>query len=202
MATPIETPEEQIRVDLPVEGMTCASCATRIGKGLNRIDGVSRADVNLATNRATVEFDPNRVVVADLRAKVESLGYHVPEPQPDEPDEDRTGPERVLQRRVVVAVVLTVPLLAISMVPPLMFTGWPWVAFALATPIVFYSGAGFHRAAIVNLRHGTATMDTLVSLGVLAAWTWSTVALLFLGAGSAAGMDAPPPPTAWVAWPG
>ncbi len=92
---------------------------------------------------------------------------------------------RTVTRRLVVAAVLTIPLVAISMIPPLMFDGWQWVAFALATPVVFFSGAGFHRAALVNLRHGSATMDTLVSMGTLAAWTWSTVALFFLGAAEA-----------------
>ena len=83
----------------------------------------------------------------------------------------------------MLAVVLTVPAVAVSMIPALQFSDWPWLAFALITPVVFVSGAGFHRAALANLRHGTATMDTLVSLGTLAAWGWSTVALFFLGAG-------------------
>jgi Cu+-exporting ATPase len=168
------------RIDLPVEGMTCAACATRIGKGLGKLDGVERADVNLAAARATVVFDPELVDPTALTAKIESLGYTVPEH--DRHDEAEAAYAKVLGRRLLVAAVLTVPTLLISMVPPLMFDGWQWVAFVLATPVVFYSGWGFHRAALVNLRHGTATMDTLVSMGTLAAWTWSTVALLFLGA--------------------
>ncbi len=173
------------RVDLPVEGMTCAACATRIGKGLGKLEGVERADVNLAAARATVVFDPAVVDADAFVAKIESLGYSVPE------DDDQAAAEaryvQVLTRRLVVAVVLTVPTLLISMVPPLMFDGWQWLAFALTTPVVFYSGWGFHRAALVNLRHGTATMDTLVSMGTLAAWLWSTVALLFLGAADTGG---------------
>jgi Cu+-exporting ATPase len=174
------------RIDLPVEGMTCAACAARIGRALSRVDGVERADVNLAAHRATVVYDPDRVDPADLRARIEQLGYHVPDVAAADPEQRRLAS---LTRRLVVAAVLTVPLAAISMVPPLMFEGWPWLAFALATPVVFYAGAGFHRAALVNLRHGTATMDTLVSMGTLAAWGWSTVALVLLGGADAdAGM--------------
>jgi Cu+-exporting ATPase len=168
------------RIDLPVEGMTCAACATRIGRGLGKLDGVERADVNLAAARATVVFDPSVTDPEAFAAKIESLGYHVPEQ--DRHDEAEARYVRVLTRRLVVAAALTVPLLLVSMVPPLMFDGWEWLAFALATPVVFYSGWGFHRAALVNLRHGSATMDTLVSMGTLAAWTWSTVALVALGA--------------------
>ena len=160
--------------------MTCAACATRISKGLGKLDGVDRADVNLAAARATVVFDPDVVDTAALTAKIESLGYTVPEE--DRHAEAEAAYVKVLGRRLLVATVLTVPTLLISMIPALMFDGWQWVAFVLTTPVVFYSGWGFHRAALVNLRHGTATMDTLVSMGTLAAWTWSTVALLFLGA--------------------
>ncbi len=174
------SPPSSTRVDLPVEGMTCAACATRISKGLGKLDGVERADVNLAAARATVVFDPDRVDAAAMADKIESLGYHVP--AEDRHAEAEAASLHTLARRLVVAVVLTVPTVLISMVPALQFDGWPWVALVLATPVVFYSGWGFHRAALVNLRHGTATMDTLVSMGTLAAWTWSTVALLFLGA--------------------
>ena len=172
------------RVDLPIEGMTCASCATRIGRGLSRLDGVDQADVNLAANRATILFDPERVTVDEFRAKVESLGYHVSDSEQADVEEREL---HALSMRLLTAVVLTIPLVAISMVPPLMFDGWQWVAFALASPVVLWAGAGFHRAAWVNARHGTATMDTLVSIGTLAAWGWSAIALLFLGAA-----DTPP----------
>jgi len=168
------------RVDLPIEGMTCAACATRIGKGLSKLEGVERADVNLAAARATVVFDPEVVDADAFVARIESLGYSVPEV------DDQAALEAkyisVLTRRLIVAVVLTAPTLLISMIPALMFHNWQWVAFALTTPVVFFSGWGFHRAAAINLRHGTATMDTLVSMGTLAAWLWSTIALVFLGA--------------------
>ena len=236
MTTTPPTPDAALpaseRLDLPVEGMTCASCATRIGKGLRKLDGVEQADVNLATKKATVVFDPQLVDLGALRAKVESLGYSVPAPAPqrhaghdhgsehaghqhaldgDAPDDEHAGhrhesldeaAERRLTRRLVVAVALTVPVVLVSMVPALMFTGWQWLAFALSTPVVFWSGAQFHRAAWVNLRHGAVTMDTLISVGTLAAWTWSTVALVFLGAanqdagmGAMAGMEAVPAST-------
>lgn len=173
-ASPLE------RLDLPIEGMTCAACATRIGKGLNKIEGVSQADVNLAAARATVHFDPTITSRAEFAEKIESLGYRVPEV--DRRDEAEAEYAHTLGIRLLVAAVFTVPTVVISMVPPLMFTNWQWVAFALSTPVVFYCGWGFHRAALVNLRHGTATMDTLVSMGTLAAWAWSTVALFFLNA--------------------
>lgn len=173
-ASPLE------RIDLPIEGMTCAACATRIGKGLSKIDGVTQADVNLAAARATVHFDPTLTSRREFAAKIESLGYHVPEI--DRRDEAEAEYAHTLAIRLVVAAILTVPTVLISMIPALMFTNWQWAAFALSTPVVFYCGWGFHRAALVNLRHGTATMDTLVSMGTLAAWTWSTVALFFLSA--------------------
>jgi Cu+-exporting ATPase len=184
--SPIPARSTASRVDLPIEGMTCASCATRIGRGLGRLEGVEQADVNLAAHRATVIYDPAEIGVAELRAKVEDLGYQVPEV------DDGAVELRELQavtRRLVVAAVLTVPVIAVSMIPALMFDGWPWLAFALATPVVLWAGAPFHRAAIVNLRHGAATMDTLVSMGTLAAWGWSTVALFFLGAGDTGESD-------------
>ncbi|MEX1216939.1 MAG: heavy metal translocating P-type ATPase [Acidimicrobiales bacterium] len=168
------------RIDLPIEGMTCAACATRIGKGLGKIEGVTQADVNLAAARATVHFDPaitNRTVFAE---KIESLGYRVPEV--DRHDEAEAAYAHTLGLRLVVATALTFPLLLISMVPAFMFMNWQWVALALCTPVVFYCGWGFHRAAAINLRHGAVTMDTLVSMGTLAAWSWSTIALVFFNA--------------------
>jgi len=185
-----------VRTDLPIEGMTCTACAARIGKGLGEIHGVDEASVNFANHRATVVYDPETVTVGDLRATVASLGYASPEAE--DQAEAQTALRRTLTRRLVLAAVLTVPALLISMVPALQFAHWPWVAFVLITPVVFVSGAGFHRAAWLNLRHGTATMDTLVSLGTLAAWGWSTVVLVFLGAGDmgtdsmATGGSAPP----------
>jgi Cu+-exporting ATPase len=213
------------RVDLPVEGMTCAACATRIRKGLLKLDGVEDAEVNLATNRATVRFDQQAIGLDGVKAKIEGLGYSVPvlpspprpapptpapapmaaggpaEPAPEAPAPATAGELDAISEQIEIrrlrsqtwrlglAAALTVPVMVLSMVPQLQFTGWAWVAFVLSTPVVFVSGMGFHRAALINLRHGSATMDTLVSIGTLAAWTWSTVALLFLGAGSAGPMD-------------
>ncbi|MFN8034661.1 MAG: heavy metal translocating P-type ATPase [Acidimicrobiia bacterium] len=172
------------RVDLPIEGMTCASCASRIERGLGGLDGVNAATVNFATSTATVVYDPRRTGVDRFREKVDDLGYHVVEPATGE-EGGSDAEERAVLRRLLVAAALTVPLVAISMIGPLQFDGWQWVAGALATPVVFWCGWPFHAATIRNLRHGSVTMDTLVSLGTVAAWAWSTVALVFLGAADA-----------------
>ena len=172
--TAIATREPDTQVDLALEGMTCAACANRIERKLNKLDGVD-ASVNYATERAAVRFDPERVTVADLLGAVESAGYHaVPAAEAGE-SADRAGS---IRRRLVVAAVLTAPLVVLAMVTPLQFEGWEWLAFALATPVVFWAGLGFHRAALLNARHGTATMDTLISIGTLAAWGWSVAALV------------------------
>ncbi|MCX6509464.1 MAG: heavy metal translocating P-type ATPase [Actinobacteria bacterium] len=186
-------PSSLERIDLPIEGMTCAACATRISKGLGKLEGVAQADVNLAAARATVHFDPSLTGRTTFAEKIESLGYHVP--AVDRHNEAEADYSRTLGIRLIFAAVLTIPLLLISMIPAFMFTNWQWVAFALSTPVVFYSGWGFHRAAAINLRHGTVTMDTLVSMGTLAAWAWSTFALVFLhaadtGSTSMSGMSA------------
>ena len=166
--------EASERVDLVIEGMTCASCATRIEKKLNRLDGVA-ATVNFASEHAAVAFDPAQVSVNDLIGTIEAAGYHAAIPKTDDNDDDPTKPYR---RRLVLAVVLTVPLALFAWVPAARPPGWEWVSFALATPVVFYAGWPFHRAAATNARHGAATMDTLISVGTLAAWVWSTVVLL------------------------
>jgi Cu+-exporting ATPase len=167
------TPE---RIQLELEGMTCASCAARIERKLNKLEGVQAA-VNYATEEATVHYDPRRVDLDDLIRAVEAIGYGAAIPVLRErADEDATS---ALRLRLVVAVVITAPLTALALIPPLQFAGWEWVALALATPVVLWSGFRFHRAAALNLRHGAATMDTLISLGTLAALSWSLVALLF-----------------------
>jgi len=153
--------------------MTCASCATRIERKLNKLEGVQAA-VNYATEEATVDYDPRRIGVDDLIGAVEAAGYGAALPGMGE-DEATSG----LRLRLVVAAVLTAPLAALALIPPLQFAGWEWVALALATPVVLWSGFRFHRAAALNLRHGAATMDTLISLGTFAALSWSLVALLF-----------------------
>lgn len=169
-----------MRIVLPVEGMTCASCSARVGRALTKLDGVEDANVNFATHRAAVTYDPSRVDPDVLRSAVERVGYAVPEAPDDAAMHER---RRVrLRRQLTLAVVLTVPVLAISMVPALMFDGWQWVALVLTTPVVFGSGWEFHRNAAVNLVHRQVTMDTLVSIGTLTAYLWSVWALVVLDA--------------------
>jgi P-type Cu+ transporter len=160
-------------ITLELEGMTCASCAGRIERGLNDLEGV-QASVNLATEKAAVRYDESSLDVDALLAAVEAAGYRA-SPAGVRQDEQRD----TVRTRLALAAALTVPLALVAMVPPLQFDGWEWLAFALATPVVFVAGWPFHRAAVRNLRHRAVTMDTLVSLGTLSAWTWSTAALLF-----------------------
>ncbi len=164
-----------MRVELPITGMTCASCANRVQRTLNTLDGVT-ATVNYATERAAVDYDPDAVAAERLVAAVASAGYEAALPSdgtaaPAEPDD----PAASLRLRV--AAVLSVPTLLLSMVPALQFDHWQWLALILATPVVLWSGWEFHRAAWASLRHATATMDTLISVGTLAAWLWSLTAL-------------------------
>jgi P-type Cu+ transporter len=171
--TTTETPRKEVRLDL--EGMTCASCVARIERKLNKLGGVE-ASVNFATEQATVHCDQS-VAVDDLVSAVEAAGYHA-HPVEEGGHHHHDEPIAVLRRRLAVAVALTVPLALVAMVPALQFTGWEWVALAFATPVVFWSGIGFHRAALQSARHLAATMDTLISIGTLAAWGWSTVVLV------------------------
>ncbi len=170
------------RIDLPIEGMTCASCANRIERRLNRLDGVS-ASVNYATERASVEFDPALAAPEALVDAVEQAGYsaRLPGGQDDLAEQDPTA---ALRQRLVVSALLALPVIALGMIPALQFTNWQWLALQLATPVVLWGGWPFHRAAWQNLRHGAATMDTLISVGSLAAYGWSVVALFFLDAGT------------------
>jgi P-type Cu+ transporter len=167
------------RAQLALEGMTCAACATRIEKKLNKLDGVEAA-VNFATEQAAVRYDADSVAVADLVAAVESAGYRARAEGEADDARERT---QELRTKLIVAAALTAPLAALAMLPPLQFDGWEWLALALATPVVFWAGLGFHRAALTNARHLAATMDTLISIGTLAAWSWSVVALVALGGG-------------------
>jgi Cu+-exporting ATPase len=174
----VADPSEETRAQatLALEGMTCAACASRIERTLNKVDGVE-ATVNFATETATVSFDPSVVAPDQLSAAVERIGYHA-QLRDDRAGEHAAHEHDAKPLRLLVALALSLPLLLMGMIPPLQFTGWEWVSLVLATPVVFWSGAQFHRAALLNARHGAATMDTLVSLGTLAAWTWSTVVLL------------------------
>jgi Cu+-exporting ATPase len=167
------------RCDLPIEGMSCASCAARIEKALDAQPGVSSVAVNFASKRATVTFDPHAVHRGELVSTVTDLGYSVPDVAPVDPEASEL---RDLRPRLVVSIVLTIPVLLISMVPVLQFHDWQWVAFALSTPVILWAGWPFHKYALAALRQGTTTMDTLVSIGTLAAYLWSIVALVFLGA--------------------
>ncbi|MGV9778662.1 heavy metal translocating P-type ATPase [Streptosporangium sp. NPDC003464] len=183
--SPLTDDKPQSAVELSIGGMTCASCANRIERKLNKLEGVT-ATVNYATEKAKVTF-PEGVDPQELIATVESAGYtaELPRPpqaeaEPQEP-EDGLGP---LRNRLITSLVLAVPVIAMAMIPPLQFTNWQWLSLTLAAPVVVYAGWPFHKAAWTNLRHGAATMDTLVSLGTLAALGWSLWALFFGTAGT------------------
>ncbi|MGC5394709.1 heavy metal translocating P-type ATPase [Streptomyces sp. DT20] len=178
-------------VELAIGGMTCASCAARIEKKLNRMDGVE-ATVNYATEKARVSYRGEDVSVRDLIATVEKTGYSAQEPAPPvrgaaasgETDAAEEADElRPLRQRLITAVLLAVPVIAMSMIPALQFDNWQWLSLTLAAPVVTYAGLPFHRAAWTNARHGAATMDTLVSVGTSAAFLWSLWALFFGTAG-------------------
>ena len=179
-------------IELSIGGMTCASCAARIEKKLNRIDGV-HASVNYATEKAHVVFD-DAVRPEDLVATVEATGYTAELPKPpgttsDDDDEfDReNAPVRALRDRLVISALLTAPVVAMSMVSALQFRNWQWLALTLAAPVVVWGALPFHRAAWLNFKHAAATMDTLISVGVLAAFGWSLYAL-FVGDAGEPGM--------------
>jgi Cu+-exporting ATPase len=166
-------------ITLTVRGMTCASCAARIETNLNRIDGVA-ASVNFATEQAKVQF-PQDIAPEDLVAAVEATGYTATlDPRPAAEGADEATAWR---RRMLVSAALSVPVVLLSMVPVLQFDYWQWAAFAFASPVVTWGAWPFHRAALTNLRHRAVTMDTLISLGVSAAYLWSVWALLFTHAG-------------------
>ncbi|MGA4974521.1 heavy metal translocating P-type ATPase [Streptomyces cinereoruber] len=177
--------------ELTIGGMTCASCAARVERKLNRMDGVS-ATVNYATEKARVEH-PSDLPVGELIATVVKTGYTAEEPPPPDPEpepvrEDPEDPELAsLRQRLTLSAVLSAPVVLLAMVPSLQFDHWQWLSLTLAAPVVVWGGLPFHRAAWANLRHGAATMDTLVSVGTLAAFGWSLWAL-FLGDAGMTGM--------------
>ncbi|MEU5096332.1 heavy metal translocating P-type ATPase [Streptomyces sp. NPDC020996] len=190
-STTAHTPADQdghSEVELLIGGMTCASCAARVEKKLNRMDGVT-ATVNFATEKAKVSY-PSGVQVADLIATVVKTGYTAEEPAPPRPEPESAGettpedPELAAYRqRFTVSALLAAPVVLMSMIPALQFDNWQWLALTLASPVVVWGALPFHRAAWTNARHGAATMDTLVSVGTLAAFTWSLWALFFGDAG-------------------
>ncbi|MGW2020728.1 heavy metal translocating P-type ATPase [Streptomyces decoyicus] len=194
------TAVEEHGVELAIGGMTCASCAARIEKKLNRMEGVT-ATVNYATEKAKVTVAAGSgVAAADLIATVERTGYTAALPEPPAAAPEAAGPtggegragtdDRAdgdggdpLRRRLLISLALSVPVVLMAMVPPLQFTNWQWLSLTLAAPVVAYGAWPFHRAAWTNLRHGSATMDTLISMGTLAALGWSVWALFFGTAG-------------------
>ncbi|GAA2256606.1 carbonate dehydratase [Streptomyces ruber] len=194
---PADGPRHQ--VELTIGGMTCASCAARVEKKLNRMDGVT-ATVNYATEKAKVAY-PEGVQVADLIATVVRTGYTAEEPPPPAPPKDAPATSAApdartaagdhelasLRQRLTVSALLAVPVVLLSMIPALQFDNWQWLSLTLAAPVVVWGGFPFHRAAATNARHGAATMDTLVSVGTLAAFGWSLWAL-FLGHAGMPGM--------------
>ncbi|MEU3731816.1 heavy metal translocating P-type ATPase [Streptomyces sp. NPDC033538] len=182
-------------VELAIGGMTCASCAARIEKKLNRMDGVT-ATVNYATEKAKVHY-AGEVSVPELIATVEATGYTAREPEPvrAEPAPGTESAEaadelRPLRERLITAVILAVPVIAMAMVPALQFEYWQWLSLTLTAPVVTYAAWPFHKAALTNARHGAATMDTLISVGTSAAFLWSLWAL-FLGTAGTPGMTHP-----------
>jgi Cu+-exporting ATPase len=158
------------RVELAIGGMTCASCAARIEKRLKKLPGVD-ATVNFASEHAAIVFDPARASIDELIRAVEAAGYQAALPGTS----GATDPALPYRRRLLLAVAVSVPLVVFAWIPASRPPGWTWVSLVLATPAVFYAGWPFHRAAAQNARHGLATMDTLISIGTLAAWVWSTV---------------------------
>ncbi|WP_030934846.1 heavy metal translocating P-type ATPase [Streptomyces sp. NRRL S-646] len=183
---PIRAAADASEVELLIGGMTCASCAARVEKKLNRMDGVT-ATVNFATEKAKVSY-PAGIQVADLIATVVKTGYTAEEPAPPQPEpteeEAAEDPELASYRqRFTVSALLALPVVLLSMIPALQFDDWQWLALTLTAPVVVWGGLPFHKAAWTNARHGAATMDTLVSVGTLAAFGWSLWALFFGDAG-------------------
>jgi P-type Cu+ transporter len=169
-------------VELPITGMTCASCANRIERKLNELDGVT-ASVNYATEKATVDYDAMLVEPDQLIEAIEDAGYHARLPRAERPEETEVDETAPLRERLLVSFALMLPVLAMAMIPPLQFENWQWLSLTLAAPVVVWGAWPFHRATWANLKHGTATMDTLISVGVLAAFGWSLYALFFGDAG-------------------
>lgn len=183
MPSPVHTTDRR-EITLAISGMSCASCAARVEKKLNQVDGVV-ATVNLATELATVDY-PGRVSIDDLVAAVEETGYTATLPARDESTASPENADATASwlRRLLISAALSVPVLVLSMVPALQFAYWQWIVLALATPVAVWGAWPFHRAALTNLRHRAATMDTLISVGVSAAYLWSVWALLFTHAGA------------------
>ncbi|HTU14495.1 MAG TPA: heavy metal translocating P-type ATPase [Solirubrobacterales bacterium] len=179
---------ENDTIDLDLEGMTCSSCANRIERKLNKIDGVA-ATVNFATERATVTFDAEATETEDLIGAVEAAGYGATVSGSTESaaaEKDESGEDKALaglRLRLIISSALSLPIFLMAMIPAFQFEYWQWLSLQLATPVILWAAWPFHKVAWQNLKHGAASMDTLISLGTLAAYGWSVVALFFLGAG-------------------
>src|SRR5699024_5110010 len=174
--------QDERSVELAVDGMSCASCANRVERKLNKLDGVA-ATVNYATEKATVTY-PSGVDVEDLVEQVEHAGYSASAPTvdddaPSSSDADSEDEAEPLRQRLIGSIVLSVPVVLLAMIPAWQFTHWQWISLTLTAPVVVWAAWPFHRAAWTNLRHGAVTMDTLISMGTLAAFGWSLYALLF-----------------------
>ena len=192
MAGPVATAPPQAVVTLNIGGMTCGSCSARIERKLNRMDGV-RAEVNFAMEQAHVAHDPT-VTVDQLIAVVEGIGYTAALPVEEVVESESDGPSSAdlaeesalaaMRHKLFLCTVLTIPVVAMAMIPPLQFTNWQWLSLTLAAPVATWGAAQFHIAAWKNLRHGAGTMDTLISLGVIAAFGWSLYTLFFGFAGT------------------
>ena len=184
------TPTALHHIDLGVTGMTCTSCSSRVERKLNKVDGVE-ATVNFATEEASVSYDPTTTSVEDLIKVVENAGYGAfsmseddePESADDEGESARDAQTDDLLRRTLISGALSLPVMLVSMIPALQFTNWQWAAAILATIVYIFGGAPFHRATWTNLKHGSFTMDTLITMGTTAAYSWSLYALFFGNAG-------------------
>ena len=175
-------------LDLGVSGMTCTSCSSRVQRKLNKVDGVT-ANVNFATETAAIEYDPATANPESLIEVVRGAGYDAftmgddssdaegPEDDADPAAAARTQESRDLLRRTLISAALSTPVMLVSMLPSLQFDNWQWAAAILATIVYIFGGAPFHKATWVNLRHGSFTMDTLISMGTTAAYFWSLYAM-------------------------
>ena len=193
MSTSSGIEDTSTKVELLIGGMTCAACANRIEKRLNKMESVT-ASVNFATEKAQISYTGNEIALDDLVDQVEKIGFTAtpprPEPSAREEGEEPEDPSTALWNRALISLLLSVPVIAMAMIPALQFTHWQWASLALAAPVVVWGALPFHVAAWKNLKLGTATMDTLVSLGVSAAFLWSLYAL-FLGSAGEPGMTHP-----------
>ncbi len=184
------TPTALHHIDLGVTGMTCTSCSSRVERKLNKVDGVE-ATVNFATEEASVSYDPTTTSVEDLIKVIENAGYgafsmsgdNEPNGAGDEGESARDAQTDDLLRRTLISGALSLPVMLVSMIPALQFTNWQWAATILATIVYIFGGAPFHRATWTNLKHGSFTMDTLITMGTTAAYSWSLYALFFGNAG-------------------